>query len=169
MPSDFTLARRTLQGSLDGLNDPLTIQAYLFRKDFDVTDGGTAATGVAESPAFGIGGGFGPTPGIQNLLGLFRFIPQVAVTANDTNYATFNIYKRTFTGARVLIATASTKITAGTGNLSAFVPVLIPVVSPPISFLPGDILTYEVLKVGTGVALSAATGNSIVSFELGAG
>jgi len=169
--TDMTLARRALQGCFDGLNDPIVPQAYLFRKDFDVSDGGTAGTGVAESIALQIGGGaatFPSTSGLQNVLGMFQFTPTVAVTANASNNITVNFYKRTGTAARVLIATGTT-IAAGLGSLSAFVPVTIPVSSPPISFLPGDVITFEIVKNGTGAAFAAATASGAITVNLGAG
>jgi len=163
--ADFTLARRALVGAFDGLTDPGGPVAYIFRKDFDVSDAGTAATQLAESPAMQIGGN-GGGPGQTNLSGKFWFTPQVAITANNTNFATINIYKRTGTGSRVLLATLATTIT-GSGNLSAFVPVLIPPSSIPFTINAGDVLSVEILKSGTGVAIAAATGFSNISFELG--
>lgn len=166
--SDFKGAQLVQKGSLDGLADPSLPINYIYNKPFDVTDGGTAGTGVAEAPAFVVRGQLGG-PGALNLAGSVYFTPQVAVTASDTLFITVNVYKRTGTGSRTLIATVNTKTAAsgGTGNLSAFVPVLVPFVVPLVLVAAGDMITYEITKASTGTAFSAATGNSVIEFDFG--
>lgn len=83
--------------------------------------------------------------------------PTGTVTANDTNYTTFTVNKRTAGGAAVAIATGSFKTTGGggMGNLAANSFVIIPGVANAF-VSPGDLLTITVTHGGTGVAVPAS-------------
>jgi hypothetical protein len=83
----------------------------------------------------------------------------IAVTASDSNYATFTIAKRTAAGSAVTLATIFTKTggSSGTGNLAAFVPYVLPLTYANFDIAAGDVLTVAISKTGSGVALTAAT------------
>lgn len=76
------------------------------------------------------------------------------VTADNTNYATIIIRRRTGAGAgtAAVIATVTTEIT-GLGNVTGFAR-LTPTTSN-VAIIAGDRFTYEVTKAGTGVQLPA--------------
>ena len=83
-----------------------------------------------------------------------RFVPAAALTADNANYATILIQKRTGAGAPSTVATVTTQIT-GSGNWTAFVPVNIPISAGLV--LAGDVLTFTISKTGTGVVVLAGT------------
>lgn len=84
--------------------------------------------------------------------------PAAGLTADDTNYATITLYKRTAGGGTTTIGQILTKITGGgTGNWTAWNPVAI-VTSQPVS--EGDAITYDIAKAGTGVVVPACVLNS---------
>lgn len=86
------------------------------------------------------------------------YLPAAALTADDTNYATITVSKYTAAGAsKTTVATVTTTITAGSGDWVAFVPEEITLSATAANLIleSGAILTYEVSKAGTGVALPA--------------
>jgi hypothetical protein len=85
---------------------------------------------------------------------IIKINPAAALTADNTNYATITVQKRTNGGAAVTIASANTKITGGTGNWTAFAPIS---VSLTAAASPGDTITYSISKSGTGVVVPALT------------
>jgi hypothetical protein len=89
------------------------------------------------------------------------FIPAAALTADNTNYAIFNIARRSTPVSEFdYVVRAQTTIPptapSSTGNFTQFV---------PVNFLPlavtelaaGDQLTLEISKVGSGVVVPAGT------------
>lgn len=106
----------------------------------------TAGTDIAETP-----NGFVPTTQGGNVVAAV-YIPISALTANNSNYLTITIFKRTAGGASVQLALVTTQIT-GSGNWTAWVPVPIPITAPAVA--AGDVLTFTVTHTGTGVALPA--------------
>lgn len=85
-------------------------------------------------------------------IGSVYFVPGGAVVASDTNYTTITVAKRTNGGAPTTIATLVTKITGGSGNLTAFKPVAMTVV--PGAFLSaGDVVTVAATHTGTGLSI----------------
>lgn len=90
----------------------------------------------------------------------------IAVTANDTNYATVTVSKRTGAGGAVVIASRTTQITGGSGNIVAFVPVTLTLTAANQLLAAGDVLTVAVTKTGSGVALTAATSNINVTVDV---
>lgn len=131
-----------------------------------LTDGGTAATAVAEEPVLF------SAPTLLNGVTIISawLLPQVAVTANNSNYATITIAKRTSGGAATTIISNTTQITDGQfgANLTAFkAQIMSPVASAAAAQLATatDVLTILMSKTGTGVAMSAATGATYVEIE----
>lgn len=104
---------------------------------------GAAATATAETP---IG-----QCGAATTISAIRYVPQAALTGNDTANATLLIQKRTGAGAPSTVASLTT--TVANGNWSAFVPVTIPVSAGAV--LAGDVLTITISKAGTGVVVPA--------------
>lgn len=86
------------------------------------------------------------------------YLPGAALTAHDANYATITVSRYTAAGgSKTTVATATTKITGGTGDWTAFVPVEIALSATPANLIleSGSILTYEVAKAASGVAIPA--------------
>lgn len=89
------------------------------------------------------------------------YVGDTAATADNTSYATFNIFKRTVTtpGTAVTMLTAPTQTTAssGTGNITAYV--ALDLSSFRTSTIAnaeletGDVVTMSVTKTAGGVAL----------------
>ena len=97
--------------------------------------------------------------------------PAVAVTADDTNYKTLTVRKMTSAGgSATTIASSTTKITGGTGDLAAnqLAAATVTTASDANILAAGSLITYVIgLDAGnTGVAMNASTavtkGNSRV-------
>lgn len=90
----------------------------------------------------------------------------VAQAAADI--ATILVQKRTITagvaGAPVTIATISTITVTGTA-FTAFVPYTMVLVAAATNVGPTDVITYSVTKGASGVALSAATSEFLISLD----
>lgn len=85
------------------------------------------------------------------------YLPGAALTADDTDYATITVSRYTAAGgSKTTIATVTTKITGGTGDWTAKVPVAI-TLSADNAVAAGALITYEVAKEGSGVALPAGS------------
>jgi hypothetical protein len=86
-----------------------------------------------------------------------------ALTASDTVYATITVYARDTNGAnQVTVATIVTKITAGTGNWTAFKPVTWTTVANG-ALLADWVLSYAVAKASTGTQLPETQLDVVVS------
>lgn len=86
------------------------------------------------------------------------YLPGGALTAHDTDYATITVSKYTAAGgSKTTVATITTAITGGSGDWVAFVPEEITLSATAANLIleSGAILTYEVSKAGSGVALPA--------------
>lgn len=84
-----------------------------------------------------------------------RFVPDAALTANDTNYATLTAQKRDGAGgAGSTIGSQTTKITGGSGNWTAHVPVAL-TPSAPVAMAAGNVLTLDIAKTAAGVVVPA--------------
>lgn len=109
---------------------------------------GAAATATSET-VFGM---VAPTAG-GNVISVY-FIPAAALTADPSNNATIQVQKRTAGGAAVTVAQITTTTAAGgTGNWTAWQPVLITVTAAAVA--AGDALTFNIAKNGTGVVVPA--------------
>lgn len=125
-----------------------------------LTDAATAGTAVTETVMARI-------PVACRLITAYMSAP-IAVTANDTTYATVTVAKRTGAGGATTLASQTTKITGGSGNLAAFVPAALTntATSANLAIAAGDVVTVAVAKASTGVALTAATSTFNVTLVL---
>lgn len=81
-----------------------------------------------------------------------RLAANAAVTAHDTNYATITFSCYTSAGAtKTTIATITTKITGGTGDIAQFASKALTVSA--VTVPAGAVITFEVAKASAGVAL----------------
>jgi hypothetical protein len=133
-----------------------------------LTDGGTAATGVAEQAVYANPMGL-PTNGVAGLsngvkLVAASILAPVAVAANATNYVTFTVFYRTAAGGgQVTLATFATTAV----SLVAFAPQALTlaaytVLLPAAVLGQGDVLTVSAVKSGTGVAIASATAQAFL-------
>lgn len=86
--------------------------------------------------------------------------PAAALTADNTNYATITVSKRTSAGGtKTTIASVATTIAGGTGNWTAWapVPITLSATTADLTIAAGSSITYEIAKAGTGVQLPAGT------------
>lgn len=83
--------------------------------------------------------------------------PSAAVTANNTNYATINLYACEDGGSPTLIASATTRLAGAdaTGNWAAYASVPLTFLSPPYTLPANTGLLFEILKASSGVSLGA--------------
>lgn len=79
--------------------------------------------------------------------------PAAALTADDTNYATITVSKRTAGASKTTVATAVTNV-AGTGSWTAWSPVGFALTA---AVSAADTLQIEVAKAASGVQLPALT------------
>lgn len=114
-----------------------------------VSDAATAGTAVTETP-------IGTLPNDAKVVAAYFKTP-IAVTANDTTFATFTVSRRTAGGSGTAIGSQTTKITGGTGNVTAFNPNPLTLTAANVQCSAGDELTLAIAKASTGVALNAAT------------
>lgn len=87
----------------------------------------------------------------------FTVVPPIAITANDTNYATISLSRKTGSGAAVNIAVANTQVAGGANALTALVPSAIALTANSVDFAANDVLFVAVTKTSNGVALTANT------------
>lgn len=146
-------AIRGLLSSLDSTDDDL-VKNLLVREKVEahVTDGGTASTAQTETFMWR------NDTGVDMYVVSARFCTPVAVTANDTNYATLTLAKRDSAGANsATVGSMTTQITGGSGNVTAFLPVALSLTAANRVVPSGSVLTIAVAKASAGVALAAAT------------
>lgn len=110
--------------------------------------------GSDSAPAEMSMGALGAATGIT--IGSASYLTPGTLTANDTNYVTITVYKRTAGGAGVAIAQATTKTSAsgGTGNWVAFTPVTIQAIAGAF-VSAGDAVTATIVHTAGGVAVPA--------------
>jgi hypothetical protein len=107
-------------------------------------------TNVSTVPSNGGVGATLPAPALVAALLYFEPPTPFTFAPNDTNYATWNVYKRTLGGTRTLLATGTTQATGGIGALT-------PRMNYPLALQGsalvsyGDEINVEMLKTGTGV------------------
>lgn len=170
MPTDIEIYRGSLAGSEMGMvNSPKAVRV-LVRELFTVSldDSATAGTAIAErlvytalergvvaikSEAAAVAGG---SPLLSST---------VAITANNTNYATVSMFRRR-AGVQAAIASITTQITGG-GSIAAygFVPLVVTAADNGQLEI-GDSVTISVTKTGTGVAISAAGQPALLTFGI---
>lgn len=85
-----------------------------------------------------------------------RYLPQAALTANDTNFATVAVaWNNDAGGALTTLASQTTKITGGSGNWTANQSVNLPLAANPQSTAATFALHFTTTKTGTGVIVPA--------------
>jgi hypothetical protein len=110
--------------------------------------GDSAANSTLAETVFGVARAAGSTgtSGIDLCFG-------ANITANDTDYATITIRRRTGAGAgtAAVIATITTQITGGLGNVTGFARLTPTTTNTAV--IAGDRFTYQITKAGSGVQL----------------
>lgn len=131
------------------------------------TDAATAGTLVAESPVNlnPMGVATNPQTNSNGLLLVAAYlVTGIAVTASDTVFATVTLTGRIGStgGTATVLASQTTKITGGPGNITAFKPVPLTIASTNVVLFPNattpDVCTFTLAKASTGTALTASTG-----------
>lgn len=168
---DIDITQRAVKGYITDAKDvgganmgsPETASRNLVRRRkiyARFTDGGTAGTAWTESPVFSVDMASVqfPITGIT-IIAVEAMFP-IAVTANNSNYATLLLQQRVAAGTgNVTVATNTTQISDGVfgANIVAFKPYLMTLTAANVVLAAGSMLTMSVSKTGTGVALAAAT------------
>jgi len=147
----FNDALGSYAASNTGISDAKATADAMNKRTFHilVADAATAGTAVTETVIVQV-----QRAGIAKAV---RIATPIAVTAHDTNYATFTVAKRTGSGSASTIASQTTKITGGSGNVTAFVPVTLTLTDANVVLAAGDVLTIAIAKASSGVALTAST------------
>lgn len=146
---------KAIYGLFSGVDstDETTLKKLLWRKQvaLNVTDGGTAGTAAGETLVW-----YNDT-GVDVAVRSALAISGISVTANATNYATFDLSKRDGAGGSATsIATFATD-TVTTDDMVAFVPKTMTLTDSAVVVPSGGVLTAKVTKAGTGVAIGSAT------------
>lgn len=125
-----------------------------------LTDGGTAATPVAEHVVHTVIHrcklGSGPAPGQTGLTPILegpKFVSGVAIVADNTNTTSILIARRR---AGVAVAVAAYTANVAGGGTTLWIPKDVPIVGD-FQFEIGDVITAAVTKAGSGVAIASAT------------
>lgn len=89
-----------------------------------------------------------------------HIVTPAAETANDTNYATFRVQRRNSDGSSAVTVASGALTTTGLGNLTAFSPAALTLTAANVIVASGRVLTADITKTGTGIALSTAGTNN---------
>jgi hypothetical protein len=123
-----------------------------------VRPGDSASTDVSPESVIGVVQVSGAT------LASILFTPDAPIVADDTNFATLNVYKRSAGGAATLVASATTKITGGgIGSMGGGVAYAIPISVSAVAIV--DQLTLAITKSGSGVVIPS--GKLVAEFTPG--
>lgn len=133
-------------GEIDKVNQ-IILNVHLDDED-------TAGTAVEEFVVFYV-----PT-GFKYKVVSVDLSPTNAVTANDTNFASVFLQKRTDGGSATTIATETTETSGsgGSGNITAFDQVSVPLTASATELAAGTALTAKVTKTAAGAAIAGANG-----------
>jgi hypothetical protein len=93
-----------------------------------------------------------------------RYVPDAALTADNTNFATITVRVRNSDGTNALTVAAVTTAITGSGNWAQWVAVNLPLTN--VSLTAGQILTVQIAKAGSGVVIPA--GALVVDYVLAA-
>lgn len=119
---------------------------------------GAANTATAETP---IGMVYAPAQVVA-----VYYVPLAALTANDTDYATITVSKRTSAGAsKTTVATLVTTVAGGSWTAFARKAFTLTATAADLIVASGSTLTFEIAKAGSGVAVPA--GDLVVEFGSG--
>lgn len=93
--------------------------------------------------------------GVTGVITAVTYTPNAALTADNDNYATVIVHNWN-AGTDKTAASRTTQIT-GSGDWTAYVPVTITVsgTGANVAVTKGDLLSFEITKTGTGVAVPA--------------
>lgn len=96
-----------------------------------------------------------------------KIVPDGAVTADDTGYATILVKKYDAAGANgATVASQTTKITGGSGDWVAFVPVTIPLAATLETLVAGGSLTLQVDNTSAAGGVAAGVPDLLVVTEV---
>lgn len=95
-----------------------------------------------------------------------HYIPDAALTADNTNFATITVKRRNAdgTGAVTVASIATTIAAPGSGNWLQWVAVTLALTAANIKLTAGQILTVAITKASAGVAVQP--GQLIVAYQL---
>lgn len=137
-----------VNGTTGSVSLPLTLLQDSWDKE--AADGSAAAT-TAEHTFF-------RAPAAV-IIKAIRYVPDAALTASDTVYATLTVAQRNAAGTSVNasfgVVTTKTSGSGGSGNWTAFVPVALTLAGSALA--AGDILTIAIAKASTGTAVPAGS------------
>ena len=140
-----------------GETNPAFGQSRIRRCIVWVDDAATAGTAVGEKIAIYADATYAPN---GFLIKAVNILTNLAVTADDTNYATILVASRPVGGGSgANISSNTTKITGGLGNLTAFVKYAGTITGANALVIATSSITVAVTKAAGGVALTAAAGS----------
>ena len=84
------------------------------------------------------------------------FMPDAALTADDTNFATLTVYRRDDDGTNQVIVSSADTTTSDTGSWPIFEPVDLGALTTT-TVATDELLTFEITKSGTGVIVPSGT------------
>lgn len=124
-----------------------------------VQDAATAGTAITETVVVHVQG--------ARRFKLGSVAAPIAVAADNTDYVTFTLAKRTAAGAAVTLASGDTRA-ASLNALAAFIPEALvnTTTAADLELADGDVVTFKAVKSGSGKALVAATSYMNVTVEL---
>lgn len=151
--SDLALRYRAATHDLN--QDRMALLLSRETHPFELAADGAGSTTVAEKPVFVV-----PTHEANGIkVKGIRYTPRAAVTASDSDYATLTIaWRDGLGGGSTTVGTLLTKVTGGTGNMTAFVPYGFTLQADANLTVPaGGVLTFTQAKAGgSGVQLPVA-------------
>lgn len=173
MATDVEIYRGVTSGGEMGALQPNLLARDIVRELFSVNldDAATAGTPVAEHIVYtAIERGAVSNKRFQSIAGVLTVTggapvlsSNILITANNTNYATVNIFRRRAT-VQTLIASVTTQITGG-GTIVAWGNVAL-TITGDAQLEVGDQVTVSAVKTGTGVALGAAGQPAVLTFGI---
>jgi len=133
--------------------DESVLKGTIWRKQvpLNVTDGGTAGTAQGETFMWR------NDTGVDVRVISGHAVAPIAVTANATNFATFNVSRRTSAGASAVTVAEFATDTVTDDDMVAFAPKAMTLTDANVIVPSGSVLTGKVTKGGTGVAIASAT------------
>ena len=151
-----------LFGSTSTTEDAYVLDALIQNApgfSIQVTDGGTAGSAVGEQIV-----GYAP---YACQVVLCELGPGVTAAADNTDYVTFTLAKRTAGGSATTVATGDTRA-ASLNGVTAFTPVALPLssTSGAVALAAGDAITFKIVKSGAGKAIGAAATASGASLNV---
>lgn len=155
MPTNTELAKSAVETLINPLMSKADARTEVVRQRRRwvtalVQDAATAGTAVTES-VMGIAQGAVRIP--------FSYVAApIAVAADNTDYCTFTVSKRTGAGSATSVSSADTRA-ASLNALAAFVPEALTnsVTAADLELADADVITCKIVKAGSGKAVVAAT------------